>query len=188
MYITLVGEYDMFFENEKTNRLLRDLFSDPFGFERSWLETTEAMKNGSDSRDSNVRYYGLVVTTGPDGRPVVHEYGNARPAGCLQEQAAQCAPDGVRQPTADTIVDEKARLVKIITEMPGVEKRDIKIAVEGRYVEISAASGDKKYQVRAPLERKVDANSAKAAYHNGILQITFNLVEGNRNKKTIRVE
>lgn len=181
----------MFFENE-TNRLLKKFFSDPFfgfgDFEGSCSDKMEKDENQDGRWGPDVRYYGIVMTVGPDGRPIVREYGNAQPTGRLQGGRPRLETDETRQPLADTIVDEKEKRVKIITEMPGVEKRDIKIAVEGKHVEISTTGGDKKYQIRAPLERRVDANSAKATYRNGILQITFNLVEGNHNKKTIRIE
>ena len=35
-----------------------------------------------------------------------------------------------REPIVDTIVDEKEKVVKLIAEMPGVEKTDVKIVVE----------------------------------------------------------
>ena len=35
-----------------------------------------------------------------------------------------------REPLVDTIVDEKEKVVKLIAEMPGVEKTDVKIVVD----------------------------------------------------------
>ena len=186
----------MFFENE-ADRLLRRFFSDPFfGFgdspgARPALEDEE---QGGNLQSPRVQYYGLVMTMGPDGRPVIHEYGNVGPAGRPQGQQPGPGAPETRQLQADTIVDEKSRLVKIIVEMPGVEKRDIKIAVEDKHVDVSAAAAaagadgsGRRYQVRAPLKHRVDANSARATYRNGILQITFRLA-GGTHKKTVRVE
>lgn len=184
----------MFFEND-ADRLLKRFFSDPFfGMREGSCEGGSCRTDREESagwlQSPGVRYYGFVVTTGPDGRPVVREYGNAgtvgRPPAHLPgaEGAAE-----IREPLVDTIVDEKAKVVKMITEMPGVEKRDIRIAVEGKHVSVSAeGGGGKKYQMRIPLERKVNANSAKASYRNGILQITFGLAEGTNRGKTIRVD
>lgn len=183
----------MFFENE-TDRFLKRFFSDPFfGMGDSCGGSCRCEPDGEEGTPAplgtDVQYYGFVTTTGPDGRPVVYEYGNAGPAGKRLERPTHASSD-TREPIVDTIVDEKEKVVKIITEMPGVEKHDIKIAVERRHVSVSTEGSDsrKKYQMRIPLERKVDVNSAKATYRNGILQLTFNLVEGSHGGKTIKID
>jgi HSP20 family protein len=134
--------------------------------------------NGSES---GPYYYGCTMTVGPDGKPVVKEYGNVKP-GLLPTSET-------REPIVDTIVDEKEKVVKLIAEMPGVEKADVKIIVENKTVNLSAEHDDKKYHVKVPLQYKVDENSAKASYKNGILQIVFKLVEEEKPKgKMVEVE
>ncbi len=126
-------------------------------------------------------YYGYTMTVGPDGRPAVREYGNIN---------QESLPDSnTREPMVDTIVDEKAKLVKLIAEMPGVEKSDVKILVQEKLVDISAEHGEKKYHVKVPIKCKVDENSAKASYKNGILELVFKLVEDEKPKgKRVEVE
>ena len=80
-----------------------------------------------------------------------------------------------REPIVDTIVDEKEKVVKLIAEMPGVEKTDVKIVVENKTVDVSAEHGEKKYHVEVPLKHKVDENSAKASYKNGILATSLQI-------------
>jgi len=47
----------------------------------------------------------------------------------------------------------------------------------------------KKYHVKVTLQHKVDENSAKASYKNGVLQIIFKLAEEEKPKgKTVEVE
>ncbi len=126
-------------------------------------------------------YYGYTMTVGPDGRPVVREYGNVN-----QESLPA---SNTREPMVDTIVDEKEKLVKLIAEMPGVEKSDVKILVEDKLVDISAEHGEKKYHAKVPIKYKVDENSAKALYKNGILELVFKLVEDEKPKgKKVEVE
>jgi len=73
--------------------------------------------------------------------------------------------------------------------MPGVEKKDVKIVVDGKIVNIDAEHGDKKYHVKVPIEQKVDGNSVKASYKNGILEIIFKqLAEEKPKGKTVEVE
>ena len=133
--------------------------------------------NGSDS---GPYYYGYTMTVGPDGKPVVKEYGNLKP-GLLPTS-------DTREPIVDTIVDEKENVVKLIAEIPGVEKTDVKIIVENKTVDLSAEHNGKKYHVKVPLKHKVDENSAKASYKNGILQITFKQVEEKSTGKKVEVE
>ena len=134
--------------------------------------------NGSES---GPYYYGYTMTVGPDGKPVVKEYGNVKP-GLLPTS-------DTREPLVDTIVDEKEKVVKLIAEMPGVEKTDVKIVVENKIVNLSAEHGEKKYHVKVPVQHKVDENSTKASYKNGVLQIIFKLIEDEKPKsKMVEVE
>ena len=125
-------------------------------------------------------YYGYTMTVGPDGKPIVKEYGNVKP-GLLPTS-------DTREPIVDTIVDENEKVVKLIAEMPGVEKTDVQIVVENKVVSISAEHDQKKYHAKVPLKNKVDENSAKASYKNGILQLVFKLVEDKPQGKTVEVE
>ena len=125
-------------------------------------------------------YYGYTMTVGPDGKPVVKEYGNVKP-GLLPTS-------DTRKPIVDTIVDENDKVVKLIAEMPGVEKTDVQIVVENKVVSISAEHDQKKYHAKVPLKNKVDENSAKASYKNGILQLVFKLIEEKPQGKKVEVE
>ncbi|MFB5613238.1 MAG: Hsp20/alpha crystallin family protein, partial [Nitrosarchaeum sp.] len=94
-----------------------------------------------------------------------------------------------REPIVDSIVDEKEKLVKLVAEMPGVEKSDVKILVQDKTVDISAEHDKKKYHVKVPIKYKVDENSAKASYKNGILELVFKLIEDEKPKgKKVEVE
>lgn len=135
---------------------------------------------GEGPSGSRPIYYGYTMTVGPDGRPIVQEFGSAG--------KGVVSGSGAREPVVDTIVDEKEKVVKLIAEMPGVEKADVKLVVDNQTVDISAEHGEKKYHARVPLSRKVDEDSAKATYTNGILQLVFGLVEERPAGKTVEVE
>ena len=126
-------------------------------------------------------YYGYTMSVGPNGKPIVKEYGNVKP-GLLPSS-------NTREPIVDAIVDEKEKLVKLVAEIPGVEKTDVKILVQDKFVDISAEHGEKKYHVKVPIKHKVDENSAKASYKNGILELVFKLIEDEKPKgKKVEVE
>lgn len=124
--------------------------------------------NGSESEPY---YYSYTMTVGPDGKPVVKESGDDKGVAPVSD---------TREPLVDTIVDKKDRVVKLIAEMPGVEKADLKIVVENKIVDISAQHDEKKYHVKVPVGYAVDENSAKASYKNGILQLVFKLAEAEK--------
>ncbi len=132
----------------------------------------EVAKNQDNS--TGPYYYGYTMTVGPDGKPVVKEYGNVRP-GLLPTSDK-------REPLVDTIVDDKENIIKMVAEMPGVTKEDINVVVEDKTVNITAEHGDKKYEANVPIKYKVDKDSAKASYQNGILELTFKLQEESKPK------
>ena len=164
----------MFFDDE-FDRLFKRMSNSFFDID----ELLEEAKNAGTSYGPY--YYGYTMTVGPDGKPVVKEYGNIKPGLLPTSQN--------RQPLVDTIVDEKEKVLKLVAEMPGVEKSDVKIVVDGSLVNIDAEHGDKKYHAKVPIKYKVDENSAKASYKNGILEIVFKLVEQEKPKgKTVEVQ
>jgi len=167
----IVINMTMFFDSE-IDRIFRRMSNSFFNIDDIFEE--------SHGNGSGPYCYGYTMTIGPDGKPVVNEYGNVKPN--------QLLTSDTRQPIVDTIVDEKEKVVKLIAEMPGVEKADVKIVVENNFVDISAEHDKKKYHVKVPLKHKVDENSAKASYKNGILQLIFKVVEEKPKGKTVEVE
>ncbi|MCE2614410.1 MAG: Hsp20/alpha crystallin family protein [Nitrosopumilus sp. (ex Thoosa mismalolli)] len=163
----------MFFDSE-FDRIFKRMSNSFFDIDDIFEEF-----KGKDS-GSGPYYYGYTMTVGSDGKPVVKEYGNVKP-GLLPNS-------DTREPIVDTIVDEKEKVVNLIAEMPGVEKTDVKIVVDNKVVDVSAEHGEKKYHAKVPLKHKVDENSAKASYKNGILQLVFNLVEDKPTGKKVEVE
>ena len=163
----------MFFDSE-FDRIFKRMSNSFFNIDDIFEEF-----KGKDSC-SGPYCYGYTMTVGPDGKPVVKEYGNVKP-GLLPNS-------DTREPVVDTIVDEKEKVVKLIAEMPGVEKTDVKIVVDNKVVDVSAEHGEKKYHAKVPLKHKVDENSAKASYKNGILQLVFDLIEDKPTGKTVEVE
>jgi len=127
-------------------------------------------------------YYGYEMTIGPNGKPRVREWGNARP------NTSSVLNDGVRNVYADQIIDEENKTLKIVTEMPGIEKSDIKISIESGIVHVTAERDQRKYRTDIPLSHKIVEDSAKAHYANGILEITFKLGEEKPKGKVVSVE
>jgi HSP20 family protein len=171
-----MSDYDMM-EWDEFNNLFRRMTRPFIEINDMWDE----MKDSSDVQTFGPYYYGYSMTIGPDGKPVVKEYGNVRPS---------LLPDAeTREPLADVIVDDKEKVLKIVAEMPGVEKKDVKVEVVGHTVNINAEHADRKFHTKIPIKQKVDEDSVKATYANGILELKFKLKEEDRPKgKTVTVE
>ena len=146
----------------------------------SFFDVNNVFEEVKDNSNSGPLFYGYTMTVGPDGKPSVQEYENVKPDRPHISDA--------REVIVDTIVDEKEKVVKLIAEMPGVEKTDVKIWVDKNVVDITAKHGEKKYHCKVPLQHKVDENSAKATYKNGILQLIFKLVVEKQTSKRVEVE
>ncbi|MDE1766032.1 MAG: Hsp20/alpha crystallin family protein [Thaumarchaeota archaeon] len=141
----------------------------------------DEMRGSANVQTFGPYYYGYSVTIGPDGKPVVKEYGNVRQS--LPPTAE------TREPFVDVIADDKDKVLKVVAEMPGVDKNDIKIEVVGHTILLDAEHGERKYHAKVPIKQKVDENSVKATYANGILEVQFKLKEEERPKgKKVEVE
>jgi len=165
------------FLNDEFENIFRKM-SRPF---MNMDEIFEEFKDSGNLQTYGPYYYGYTMTIGPDGKPVIKEYGNVKPA--------LLPTSDIREPFVDVLVDDKEKVLKLVAEMPGVEKQDIKIVVEGRTVNLDAEHGEKKYSAKVPIRQKVDENSVKATYANGILEVRFKLKEDEKPKgRTVEVE
>ena len=109
--------------------------------------------------------YGFSVRTGLRGRPVIKRFGN------LHETDSGPVVADSREPLVD-VFDEGAHL-SVIAELPGIEKKDIHLDVEGDILEITASTGDRKYKKEVLLPSAIDLESMESSYRNGILVITL---------------
>ncbi|MEF8831063.1 MAG: Hsp20/alpha crystallin family protein [Halobacteriales archaeon] len=78
-------------------------------------------------------------------------------------------------PAADTHVDvhETDEEIRVVADLPGVEKDGIDLACDGRVLTIEAASDRRTYDERVRLPAPVDEHSASATYNNGVLEVVF---------------
>lgn len=74
------------------------------------------------------------------------------------------------------VYEEDAGL-RIIADLPGVEKDDIEVTCDGRVVSIIAGGERRSYDEQVRLPRRVDETSAAASYNNGVLEVTFDTLE-----------
>ncbi len=112
--------------------------------------------------------YGYSVTIGPDGKPVVREFGNVKPS---LASGGRFALKDEREPLVDVI--SSGDEIKVIAELPGVNREEIKVSATENTVTIQADTPERKYRKDIELPDEVDPPSAKSTYKNGILEIIF---------------
>ncbi len=79
--------------------------------------------------------------------------------------------------------------VKVVLELPGVKKDEIKISAYDEAVEVTANNAQRKYHKTIELPKEANTDTAKSTYHNGILEITFSKRENPKPKgKEIKIE
>lgn len=109
--------------------------------------------------------YGFSITIGPDGKPIIREFGNVR--------RVRGKPSIVeeREPLVDVFESENE--VTVVAEMPGVDKEkiEVKVTEDGKTLVINASNEKRKYYKEVELPAKVDPSSAKASYKNGVLEV-----------------
>lgn len=110
-------------------------------------------------------YIYSFVTANSEGEPVIQESANTQPYEIGVREA------GDREPLTEVILDEAENWVRVIAEMPGFAKEDVKIDANEDAVTLSAQRGDRKYSAEIPLTVRVDPTVAKATYVNGILEV-----------------
>ena len=144
---------------------------------------------GGKVREMGPFVYGYSMTIGPDGKPRVREFGNVRSplAGFGLGAATRPLISSEREPLADITTTEKE--VKVILEMPGVSKENIKINAYESTLDVRSDDPQRKYHEVIELPAEADVETARSTYKNGILEIVFDRRKESKPKgKNIKIE
>lgn len=107
--------------------------------------------------------YGFTVRVGLAGEPVLEWFGN------IHGDEAGSVTTAAREPVVDTL-EEEDRVV-VILEIPGISEGDIAVSLRGDVLEVTAASGDRRYAKELVLRPAVDPGSLAWSYRNGVLEV-----------------
>ncbi len=124
--------------------------------------------------------YGFSMSLGPDGKPVIRQFGNVEPSSrgpLLKEE---------REPLVDVMEGDGE--VVVVTELPGVEKDEIRLEATDRSLKIIVDAVKRRYFKEMELPHLVDPKTAKATYKNGVLEVRFSKTEEKKPTRAIRVE
>ncbi|MBS7639164.1 MAG: archaeal heat shock protein Hsp20 [Candidatus Bathyarchaeia archaeon] len=114
--------------------------------------------------------YGYSITIGPDGKPEIREFGNIKP-GMARPGRPSISIREEREPLVDIINTDGE--IRVIAELPGVEKEDIKLHGTETTLTISVDTPQRKYYKEVELPERVDPKQAKSTYKNGVLEVTL---------------
>ena len=127
---------------------------------------------------SDFKMHGYTSYTGPDGVPHVHKFGT--------DMGANIPTDGIREPLTDVCVD--GDLVRIVVELPGVEKKDIQLEGTDTSMTVMVDTERRKFRKTVSLPTAVNQDSAKAEYNNGILEVTVESKKKTPESRKISIE
>jgi HSP20 family protein len=131
--------------------------------------------DGAKIREVGPLVYGYSMTIGADGKPHVKEFGNVKAGKNIAGQYLGIQKPQItaeREPLSDITTTDKE--VKVVLEMPGIRKEDIKINAYDEKVEIKTAdNAQRKYHKIIDLPKSADIETARSTYNNGILEVTF---------------
>jgi len=146
--------------------------------------------DGAKVREVGPIVYGYSMTIGPDGKPHVREFGNVKAGKNIVGQHLGAKPQisAEREPLSDITTTDNE--VKVILEMPGIKKEDIKINAYDEKVEIKTSdNAQRKYHKILDLPKQADLETARSTYNNGILEVTFDKKKETKPKgKEIKIE
>lgn len=121
------------------------------------------------------------MTIGPDGKPVIREFGNVKRASEPLKGITE-----KREPLVDVVDGD--RDVRVIAELPGVRKEDIDVQVKDRTIVISVDKEERKYHKELELPESAVVEGASSSFNNGMLEITFKKKSGGSTGVRLKVE
>ncbi len=147
------------------------------------------LPDGGTVREMGPFVYGYSFSMGPDGKPVIREFGNVKPS-------LKGGPSGAvkprfdvkedREPLVDTIVNPDT--VKVVAELPGVEKPDIALECDGQKLTLKVDTDKRRYYKELELPVEVDPDTSKASYKNGVLELLLTRKKTGSKAKQIAID
>jgi HSP20 family protein len=95
-------------------------------------------------------------------------------------------PTDSREPLADVINEPEQ--VRVLVELPGVEKSDIKTTITEDTLIIKVEAAAHKYYKEVQLPSGVDPDSSKASYNNGVLEIVLRKLKPRPRGREIKID
>jgi HSP20 family protein len=149
------------------------------------LVRERTLPDGSKVNEWGPFVYGYSLTIGPDGKPQIREFGNVKPEAKFGKPQLNIKEE--REPLIDIIPSNTE--IRVIAELPGVDKKDIKLHGTERTLTISVDVPQRRYYKEVELPSTVDPKNAQSSYKNGVLEVTLKKKEEEKPKgEPIKIE
>lgn len=174
---------------DRDRKKRRNFFDEIFGIDpledmdEMFERLSRAMGMNVENLGQHPFVYGFSVTQRPGEEPEIREFGNVPVF--EQTETGEKSNLNIRKPLIDVLEAEET--VHVIAEIPGIEKENIKLNATDLILDIETIDGNPKYSERVELPVKVDPQSAKATYKNGVLEVTFKRLESS-SRTSISIE
>jgi len=133
------------------------------------LVRERTLPSGAKVKEWGPLVYGYSMSIGPEGKPQIREFGNIRPGTRMGRPRLEIKEK--REPLADVITFSNK--VQVVIELPGVEKKDIKLIGTENSMIVSVDTPQREYYKKLEMPVKVDPKTAKSLYKNGVLEVTI---------------
>ena len=161
-------DFDVFFDR------FSPFFQGSFGrmIDEMMRKIMKSFEEGIDSKNIEEMMkqpfvFGFQFGIDPNGKPIIRHFGNVKPKSISGDIEAK----DVREPLVDVFKEKD--VVRVIAEVPGVSKGDIKLTGTETRLTIRAFSKNRKYEKNIKLPVPVKIETAKAKYNNGVLEVVI---------------
>ncbi len=155
---------------EEMEKEMTESFSEMENFVPRDMVRVRRLPDGSVKREYGPFIYGYSVKIGPDGKPIIREFGNIKP-GLGGEGRPPLDLKDQREPLID-IVDEDDN-IKVVAELPGVNKEDISLYLTENSLTIDVNTPERRYHKELELPVEIEEASARSRFFNGVLETTM---------------
>jgi HSP20 family protein len=133
------------------------------------------LPDGTTVKELGPFVYGYSMKIGPDGKPDIQEFGNIK-------KGLKGPPEvkEEREPLVDIVENENE--IRVVAELPGVEKTDIKLHGTDSTIDISVDKPQNKFYKEVELPAKVRVKEATSTYKNGVLEVVLPKLEPSKSK------
>ncbi len=126
--------------------------------------------------------YGFSVLNHSEDEPEIREFGSLPAESTTEGFGEKSSFIQKRKPLID-IVETDDRIY-VTAELPGISTGEIILKATDILLDLKASHGERKYSEQIILSSKVDPESAKATYRNGVLEVVLKIFDA---EKTVLV-
>ena len=95
-------------------------------------------------------------------------------------------PDSFKRKQIGSVEDRDTEIV-LSADLPGIEKKDIELKVDGNSIAFSAKTEERNYDFGQSFDFELNPEEVKATFNNGVLDVVVQKAEGTQGK-TIKIE